>query len=610
MWHRITDLDRPRRRHATALFVWCTLTVIVTGVQARASSSFAPIEREPARTAATLAELEIDTDDAASRKVWVYLTDKGITDEAAYRQRLRELGTSLDEHSAARRLKALGPDLVDSHDIPVHPDYVERLQRLGASIVHRSRWLNAVSVRAPLPVLRTIGRLSFVRKLELVRSGQSRRATPSLARRTVDAPDSQSLLEYGQSFAQLDEIGIVAVHDLGLSGAGVRIAMLDTGYRRDHPAFDRVISEGRLIAQWDFINDDPETQNEPGDPEGQDFHGTTTWSAVGGFTEGELIGSAYGAEFLLAKTEDTSGEDPIEEDNWVAAAEWSDALGADIISSSLSYIAWYTYPDMNGNTAPTTIASDIAAARGIVVCVAAGNWGTQDWYYIGAPADADSVVAVGGTEPDGSMWLDSSHGPTYDGRTKPEVVARGSLVWAATIPGGHGGPDLYRNFDGTSMSCPLVAGAAALLLEARPEWTPMMVREALMMTADNAQTPDNHRGWGRIDALAALDFSTGVPPAGPDLATVAAPRLRIAPNPFRSATRIDITLPVTAGGPGLVEVFAPTGRQVRRLELNGLGSPIMWDGRGDGGRRLPSGIYLVLVSGDGWRVTRRVAMVR
>jgi subtilisin family serine protease len=583
----------------------------LTGGESVLASTFEVRAPEPAVTARTLARLEaMGEEAAAAQKVWVYFTDKNVFDATSYRARLAEVASLLDEHAAARRLKSLGPDLVDHHDIPVHAGYSSELERSGATILRESRWLNAVSVRAPLSSLSSIAGLPFVRKLTLVRAGRSSRLPePGLTGEEQPiARGASKLLDYGPSFGQLDEINIVAAHGLGLSGAGVRISMMDTGYWRDHPTFERLLIEGRILDQWDFVNNDPETMDEPGDPEGQHNHGTSTFSVVGGFTEGELIGAAYGADFLLAKTEDVSQEHPVEEDNWAAAAEWADNLGADVISSSLGYIEWYEYPDMNGNTAVITIAADIAVGRGIVVSTAAGNWGTQDWFYIGAPADGDSVIAVGATEPDGSMWLDSSHGPTFDGRTKPEVCARGSMTHSGVVPGGHGGPLLYRDLDGTSMSTPLVAGAVALILEAHPQWTPMMVREALKMTADRAQNPDNHRGWGRIDVTAALNVTTGL--SARPLA-ISHPRLVAAPNPSRRSVRLEFDLPAAVvGRPARIEIFSSLGRLVRDLELPAAARSVRWDGLDADGQPAPSGVYLARWSAGDSEATSKVILSR
>ena len=546
-------------------------------------------EPETAVTERTLATLSAASEAASGVKIWVYFTDKNLFDERSYERRIEEVAAEFDPHARARRAKVFKGAPADFHDIPVHEEYVTRLEELGVSVLRRSRWLNAVSGRASLETWRRVADLPFLRKLTPVGRGASSRSRPS---ETATPPAGRGGLDYGPSFDQLDEIRVVAAHDAGWTGAGVRIAMLDTGYYRDHAAFAQLIAEGRLLAQYDFINDDGETQDEPGDPEGQHFHGTVTWSIAGGFDEGELIGAAYGADFLLAKTEDTSMEAPIEEDNWVAGMEWADGLGADVISSSLGYFDWYTYEDLDGNTAVTTIGADVAAGRGIVVCTAAGNMGTQDWFYIIAPADADSVVTVGGTEPDGSMWLDSSHGPTYDGRTKPEVVARGSQTYGATPPEDQKGEG-YRSFQGTSVSTPLVAGAAALLLEAFPAWTPMMVREALMMTADNAANPDNHRGWGRIDVIAALEWAAAVPD-GDDLARNR-PILRVAPNPLASSAILSFATPVE--GPALLDILTAGGRRLDRVVVADPSRPFHWRAVDAAGAPLSPGVYLIRVTG-------------
>lgn len=544
-----------------------------------ASSSWSFIR--PATRAATAATLEAARrwEPGAERRVWVFFTDKLIFDGEAYGRAVSDFAAGLEAHAAARRMKALGPARADFHDLAVPADYVRAIEQAGGSVVRTSRWLNAASVRASAAVLDAIADLPFVARLVPVGGGGSAPLVPSAA---PDPPgDPRDVFDYGPSFGQLDEIDITDLHARGLSGSGVIVAMLDTGYDRTHPAFARALAEGRVLAQWDFIDDDGETMNEPGDPATQHVHGTATWSIVGGFDEGELIGASWGASFLLAKTEDVSGETPIEEDNWVAAMEWADALGADVISSSLSYIDWYTYPDMDGDTAVSTIGADIAASRGIVVCNSAGNWGTQDWYYIGAPADADLILAVGGTLPNGDHWDDSSHGPTYDGRIKPEVCARAEGTRCAW-PIGMGGP--YLDAGGTSTACPLVAGAAALILQAHASWTVSQVRLALMLTADQASAPDNDRGWGRIHAFAAAGSLADVTGS-----TAGARAIEVWPNPAQAARVI------LAYEGGTVEIHRIDGALVRRLvSATGEGRTLhRWDGRDAQGHPVAPGIYLV-----------------
>jgi len=305
-------------------------------------------------------------------------------------------------------------------------------------------------------------------------------------------------LDYGFSYQQNALIRVPEVHNLGIDGTGVRIGMLDTGFRYQlNEAFRRL----RVVAEFDFINGDSVTSNQEGqDAANQDLHGTETLSVIGGFCPGRLIGPAFGAEYVLAKTEYVPTETPVEEDFWVAGIEWLEAKGVDVVSSSLGYLDWYSYQDMDGNTAVTTRAADIAVSKGVVVVNSAGNEGNSSWHYIIAPADGDSVIAVGAVDGNGVLASFSSRGPTADGRIKPDVVAMGAGVYMA-------GPVHATDFrvgSGTSFSCPLVAGVAALILAAHPHLTPMQVAEALRQTADRARNPGNDYGWGLIDAWKAL----------------------------------------------------------------------------------------------------------
>jgi serine protease AprX len=435
-------------------------------------------------------------------KIWVFFTDKGIFALEDYNIAKAVFKNSLCPAGLKRRAKNKVD--VDFCDLPVNENYVEEILSHGAKSRQKSRWLNAASFEIQTNKVADIASLPFVWQIKRV---------ASFKRDPIDGDlhfdlsahkftQPQYGRNYGLSLAQLDQINVPIVHDIGYKGQNVIVCMLDTGYKKDHQAFALAFSEGRVLAEWDFINNDGNTQNEPGDPSGQHNHGTATWSSLGGAFEGQLYGPAYGASFVLAKTEDISSEEPIEEDNWVAGMEWADSLGAEVISSSLGYFYWYTYEDFDGNTCVTTIAADIAASRGIVVCNAMGNEGPGDGTLI-APADADSILACGAVDAWGNLAGFSSWGPTYDGRIKPEVVARGVDTYCA----GTLSMDDYTFKGGTSLSTPLVGGCAAVLLSAHPDWTVMQVREALMMTASNSSSPDNQYGWGIVDLFSALNYN-------------------------------------------------------------------------------------------------------
>jgi serine protease AprX len=276
--------------------------------------------------------------------------------------------------------------------------------------------------------------------------------------------------------------------------------VLDAGFDNlAHPAFATL----RIVATRDFVNRDDSVAD--GDV-GEGSHGTATLSVIGGFQPGQIIGPAYAASYILAKTENTESETPVEEDNWAAAVEWAESLGVDVISSSLGYLTYdrpfpsYTAAQLDGNTAISTRAADLAAERGVMVVNSAGNEGNASANTLGAPADGNLVLAVGAVSSTGARASFSSVGPTADGRIKPDVAAQGVGVKVAQPDRGSS----YTTANGTSFSCPLTAGVVALLVQANPSATVPQVFDALRSTASQATRPDNLLGYGIVDALAAL----------------------------------------------------------------------------------------------------------
>ncbi len=432
-------------------------------------------------------------------KYWIFLKDKGPFSVRGHTP--QSLGIS--EKSLAVR-KKIRPEnqLIDFNDFPLHSHYLFQLRQMGVRMYVQSRWLNAVSAEFPDSLKENIQHLPFVRKIQRVGSWKIEKPI------VFNMPLQKSLhayqWEYGPSETQNTIIRVQKVHDLGFSGKGVRIGMLDTGYNRRHQVFFHL----DVIAEYDFYDHDAETANGPNDDPSQDQHGTMTLSVIGGFLQGALIGPAFGASYALAKTEWLPSETKVEEDKWVAGLEWLvDSIGVDVVSSSLGYSTFdngegYTYADFDGNTCVTTIAADIAVGKGVVVVNSAGNEGGNKLGYVLSPADGDSVLAVGAVTPEGSRAGFSSIGPTFDGRIKPDVVALGVGVYCANASD----PNGYWFVSGTSFSCPLVAGVCALILEAHPELAPMEVVRAIKQTASQATHPDNALGWGIVNAYEAVFF--------------------------------------------------------------------------------------------------------
>ena len=441
--------------------------------------------------------------------IWVYFQDKGpsaeqklITAQQALRNGINTEAL-VSERSYNRRRKNLGLDRsVEMQDIPLNRNYVDAIARIVTKIRHEASWFNAVSVVATKEQISRLQQLPFVANLEIVRRFSKRLPDIEIESELsppspTSIPQSPTLLNYGSSLTQNNQINVVAVHNLGINGSGVLIGIFDAGFSNlTHPA----LATRPIVARYDFVTNSPVL--------GSHSHGENTFSVVGGFSDGNLIGPAYGASFVLARTEDATPETPIEEDNWVRAIIWADSIGIDVASTSLGYNdfdpPWpdYLWQDLNGTTSIMTRAADRAVALGIVVVNSAGNGGTISLpaNTLGAPADGFNVLAAGAVTSSGTRSSFSSVGPSADGRIKPDIMALGSSVWAAS------GTSSYGGVSGTSFSCPLSAGVAALVVGANPGVTSLQVNEAMRQTASRVNNPDREYGWGILDALKAINY--------------------------------------------------------------------------------------------------------
>jgi len=309
-----------------------------------------------------------------------------------------------------------------------------------------------------------------------------------------------------------------SVHLSGYDGRGILIAVPDGGFLNA----DRISSLGDLRSRkgirytYDFVRNDPFVY-------GYHTHGTAVMSILGGQIPGILEGTAPGADYMLFRTEDTESESAAEEDFWVAAAEFADSSGADIITSSLGYFHFddtsldYSFSDMDGNTAFITKAADIAASKGIVVFSSAGNERSNEWKRIIAPSDGDSVVCVGAVDNDGHISYFSSAGPAADRRVKPDNVALGVNVIVQTSVN-----EVLKS-SGTSFSCPVLSGMAACIMQAVPGATPGELADALHRSADRFLVPDSLYGYGIPDMIKVLSLLQDVHLKEPPGATLAKP---------------------------------------------------------------------------------------
>jgi subtilisin family serine protease len=434
---------------------------------------------------------------AAAGVWWVLFADKEVASEAQLRANLAT--TAITERRMARLVRAGA--VQDASDLPVVEAYIGEVQRTGARIRTVSRWLNAVSVQADADAIGAISQLPCVIGILPVAERMHKSEPMAEPPRASSGPDAATArafpFSYGLSLTQNLQLGVPEMHALGVTGDRVLIAAFDTGFRTTHPAFADLMADGRVLATRDFIFGDTSVANDSLDIASQDQHGTWVLGTLAGFAPGELIGPAFGADYILAKTEDMRSETPVEEDYYVAALEWADSIGADIVTSSLSYDFGYV---MDGTEGISTVAANTAAARGILLCTAMGNTGPGAMT-LGAPADAFMILAVGGVDAQGQIASFSSRGPTADGRTKPEICALGVNAYTAAAGASTG----YVSVSGTSFATPLTAASVALLLAAHRDWGPLDLRDALMQSGDRSAVPDNNYGWGIFDLLAALE---------------------------------------------------------------------------------------------------------
>lgn len=392
---------------------------------------------------------------------------------------------------------------IDESDLPVNPAYVKLVVALGVKYIGKSNWSNYIVVGTDdknvaskiegLPMVRRVAEIYNNKKaktdvLSYIMDKLEPKENKSLAGDNIEA---LPFWDYGQSFTQVNMLGIDYMHSKGYTGKGKIIAVLDGGFFKvdELGPFASIRSNGQILGTWDFV------ENEPGVYE-DNTHGMSVLSCIAGVQQGKLIGTGPGAQFFLLRSEDAATETISEEYYWEMAAVWADSAGADIINSSLGYTTFdnpadsHSYADMDGKTTIVTKAANKAASKGILVVNSAGNSGASSWKYIGAPADGDSVLAIGAVDKDKKIASFSSRGPSFDGRTKPNVCAVGAGTFVSNSAG------LIVPSNGTSFSGPLIAGAAATLWQANPTKTNMEIYDAIQRSAHLYKTPNNDYGYG------------------------------------------------------------------------------------------------------------------
>lgn len=432
---------------------------------------------------------------AVADTYWVAFTDKkGTTGD------IRHPEDFLSPQAVERRSRQSIP--FDSLDLPVSQTYLDSLTRIGVNILFVSRWLNGATVRTDdYSLMQKIFCFPFVSTVERTQSAKA----PKNTRRKKLSIDKTGSLPYGDAKAQIEMLQLHRLHNADYRGENVCIAVIDNGFPKTDEShyFDYV--RPRLAHTKNFVNPEEDVSAVGG-------HGTSVLSCMAAYAE-DYCGTAPDATYCLIVTEDDYTESLREIDAQVAAFEYADSIGADIITSSLGYAFDFddpatdlSYSQLNGHFARNSRAATIAARKGMIVCISVGNEGNVAWHYLSSPADADSILAVGSVTSNGIKSPFSSFGPSADGRIKPEVCAMGTST-ALYNPD----TDNISTSNGTSFSAPLIAGMAACLWQALPELSNMQIIKRILLSASQADTPDNAVGYGIPDAWAAyLGEKTGL----------------------------------------------------------------------------------------------------
>ena len=447
---------------------------------------------------------------------WVKLKDKTGTPYQISRPEY-----FLSQRAISRRVKQNIP--IDETDLPVSPVYLDSLKKRGLEIVHASKWLNGATVRtADTALIRKISTLPFVTSVQLTKPSSATKST-FLKFREEELLADINPANYGNAINQLTQLKGDYLHNKGFRGKGIQIAILDAGFWHVNQiaAFDSLRKSNRILGTRDFV--DPSS-----DIYQQHTHGMSVLSCIGGNQPLSLIGTAPDAAFYLFRTEDSASEYPIEEDNWVVAAELADSVGADVINSSLGYTVFddpkmsHKDSELNGKTTRITQGANMAFRKGILVFNSAGNEGKSTWKRVNAPADGENVIAVAAVDKNGIRASFSSVGPAYGGAVKPNVAAMGSLTFLV------GSTGVLDYLNGTSFSSPVLAGMGACLLQANPNASVKQIKLAIEQSGSIFNKPDSLLGYGipdfeKADKYLKLNTNNNLYPKS---------LITVSPNPF------------------------------------------------------------------------------
>lgn len=511
---------------------------------------------------------------------WIEFTDKSNSPF-----NLNNPQAFLSERAIERRNRqGIG---LDERDLPVNPAYLAALRNTGAEVVHWSKWLNGATIRTSSgQVLQAVQSLPFVSGF----SPTSKKAgsEPNTVKKFVSPFESQPRVQvfdsssYAFAWNQVKMLNVQFLHNKGKKGQGKLMAIFDSGFPAmpNNRGFTSLFNQNKIKYTFDYVT-------MTSDVFGADSHGALTFSCIAGSIPGQFEGTGPEADYLLFRTENAPTEYLIEEDNWIAAAEKADSLGADVFSTSLGYYEFdntamnHTINDLDGQTIRISRAAKIAAQRGILVCNSAGNNGSGAWRKVIAPADADSIFSVGAVNAIGQRVSFSSTGNTADGRIKPSLMAQGS--GSAVI--GLDGQVSFAN--GTSFSCPIFAGGLVSLWSAFPQASWKDVYSAVLRSCNRFDSPDSLMGYGIPDFKLAYAYLGG---DTSERISLNDNSITILPNPLQAQSMVRID--AEKAGTATLTLFSSTGQQLYVVQLsanqgiNDYNNVFSWSS-------LEAGVYMV-----------------
>jgi len=499
----------------------------------------------------------------------------------------------LSQRSLDRRKRNSAPLI--SEDLPVNPAYVDSLRAKGARLMFTSRWFNAATVAVDTDlVMLEIAKLPFVKGYQKV----YRKKSGNL--HSIDNGDELlRRTNYGPSSKQITMLNGDYLQQKGYKGQGVLIAVLDGGfYRVDKlEAFSYLRDNNRILAMHNFVSGKDSVFTDA-------THGMMVLSSMGGQLSGKLIGTAPEASYILLESENVSSEYPIEEDAWVAAAEFADSAGADVINSSLGYTKFddtsmsHTYADMNGHTNRSSVGANIAFSKGILVVCSAGNDGANSWHYISSPADGDSVLAVGAVDDLEKPANFSSYGPSFDGNVKPNVAAMGvETVVASTTDGD------ITTVSGTSLSSPILCGVAACLISAFPDKTNNEIKDVIQKSANLYPNSDPQMGYGIPDFKMAYEMLSLTNNAKSDDFKL----LELYPNPY--ANDVIFSLYTKNESKIYITIYDNLGRTIYQKEYVSSKNNVDKMSLGISGQLNP-GVYTLMINSNNWSLKKKLVKAK